>query len=84
MIMAVAKTNTLFDGQTYQPGEEIHDLGSFECVDYSGNKRYYSGLSADVDKLPKYDNLATDSTAKCLDTGDFYYYYAPTKTWYQQ
>lgn len=75
---------TIHDGQTYQAGEEIWDLGSFECVAVEGNKRSYSGLSADVDKLPKYDNLGTDSSAKCLDTGDFYYYHAPTKTWYKQ
>lgn len=79
-----ATTVTIYDGQTYQVGEEIHDLGSFVCVDVDGNKRSYSGLSADVDKLPKYDNLGTDSSAKCLDTGDFYFYHAPSKTWYKQ
>ena len=80
-----ATSITIFDGHTYQVGEEIPDLGSFECVGTEGNKRFYSGLSVDAPaKLPKYDNLATDSTAKCLDTGDFYYYHAPTKTWYKQ
>lgn len=75
----------LHDGQMYKEGEAVPDLGSVECIGTEGNKRFYSGLSADIPaKLPKYDNLATDSTAKCLDTGDFYYYHAPSKTWYKQ
>lgn len=79
-----AEQVTVYDGQTYQVGEEVPDLGSFECVGVEGNKRSYSGLSKDVDKLPKYKNLGTNSSAMCLDTGDFYYYHAPTKTWYKQ
>ena len=80
-----ATSVTIFDGHIYRAGEEIPDLGSFECVGYEGNKRFYSGLSKDApDKLPKYDDLATDSTAKCIDNGDFYYYHAPTKEWYLQ
>lgn len=75
---------TVYDGQTYQVGEEIPDLGSFECVEVSGTRRSYVGLFTDIDKLPKYDNLGTGSSAQCVDTGDFYYYHAPTKTWYQQ
>lgn len=80
----IADKITVDDGQTYYPGQEIWDLGSFVCVDVDGNKRSYSGLAADVDKLPKYDDLGTDSSAKCLDTGDFYYYHAPSKTWFLQ
>jgi len=80
----IADKITVVDGQTYYPGQEIWDLGSFVCTDVDGNKRSYSGLSADVDKLPKYDDLGTDSSAKCLDTGDFYYYHAPSKTWFLQ
>ena len=80
-----ATSITIFDGHTYQVGEEIPDLGSFECVGFEGNKRFYSGLSKDAPtKLPKYDDLATDSTAKCIDNGDFYYYHAPSKEWYLQ
>lgn len=81
----VAEKNMIVDGQYYRKGEEIWDLGSFECVGTEGKKRFYSGLSADAPaKLPKYDNLATDSSAKCLDNGDFYYYHAPSKTWHKQ
>ena len=72
------------DGHIYEDGAVIPDLGSLECTGYEGKKRFYTGLSADFDKLPKYDDLATDSTVKFIDTGDFYYYHAPTKTWYKQ
>ena len=72
------------DGQYYNEGEPVHDLGSFECIDKEdSNQRNYEGLSADVDKLPTYDNLEAGSTAFCLDTGDFYKYHAKSKTWYK-
>lgn len=74
----------VFDGHIYEDDAVLPDLGSLECVGFEGRKRFYTGLSADVDKLPTYDDLATDSTAKFLDTGDFYYYKASTKTWYKQ
>lgn len=50
--MAIAQTITVVDGKTYQPGEEIWDLGSFACVDVRGNIRSYEGLSSDISKLP--------------------------------
>ena len=72
------------DGQMYKDEEQVHDLGSFECVATEGkNKRSYEGLSADVNKLPTYDDLEAGSTALCLDTGDFYKYHAKSKTWYK-
>lgn len=72
------------DGQIYEDDVPVHDLGSFECVSKEGvNQRNYEGLSTDVDKLPKYDDLEAGSTALCLDTGDFYKYHAKTKTWYK-
>lgn len=72
----------LFDGHIYENKDDLPDLGSIVNVGSDGNRRYYSGLSSDMPhKLPKYDDLDTDSTAKALDNGDFYYYHAPTKTW---
>lgn len=79
----IASNTTGYDGQIYEKGEEIWDLGSFQCTDTDGLKRSYEGLSADISKLPKYDNLGTGSSALCLDTGDYYKYHAPTKTWYK-
>lgn len=81
--MAKADKTIVYDGQTYYAGQEIVNLGSFECVSVVGNKREYWGLSVDTDKLPKYDNLSTGSTALCLDTGEILGYHSPTKTWYK-
>lgn len=72
---------TLVDGQRYQPGDEIWDLGSFVATSAKGRKRNYEGLSKDVDKLPHYVN--TGSSAFCLDTGDFYKYLRSTDIWYK-
>ena len=75
------------DGQKYEDGQAIHDLGSFECVGVAEgtNQRSYEGLSSDApDKLPTYDDLETGSSALCLDNGDYYKYHAPSKTWYKQ
>lgn len=78
----IAGNSMQYDGQTYKKGEEIWDLGSFECVSVEGNQRSYEGLSNDIDKLPKYDDLGTGSSALCIDTGDYYKYHAQTKMWY--
>lgn len=72
---------TLVDGQQYQPGEEIWDLGSFVATSVNGKQRSYEGLSKDIDKLPHY--VSTGSSALCLDTGDYYKYLKSTDTWYK-
>lgn len=83
------ETTTIYDGQIYYPGDSLPDLGSWVCtsVDKTGNGelniRNYEGISSDLDKLPKYDNLGTGSSALCLDSGAFYKYEKTTKTWYQ-
>ena len=85
------KVTTIFDGQIYNPGDSLPDLGSWVCtgVDKNDNGQWnirnYEGLSADVSKLPKYNNetLGTGSSALCVDTGDFYKYEQSTNTWYQ-
>ena len=80
----MAKKIIEHDGQYYNEGDTVWDLGSFECIDKQDtNQRNYEGLSVDVDKLPTYDNLESGSTALCLDTGEFFKYPAKTKTWYQ-
>lgn len=74
----------IVDGQEYEDGAEPWDLGSFTSKS-KGNLRAYKGLSVDApDKLPTYDSLETGSTAHCIDNGDYYIYFAPTKTWYKQ
>lgn len=75
-----AEHKTVVDGQTYLPGEEIWDLGSWVCVESNGNQRDYEGLSTDVSKLPHY--VDSGSSALCLDTGDYYKYHKPSDKWY--
>lgn len=79
----IASGPTTYDGHFYQKGEEIPDLGSFVATTTSGQIRNYEGLSVDVAKLPKYDDLGTGSSAFCVDTGDLYKYEKTTKTWYK-
>lgn len=77
----VAENTTLVDGQVYEPGEEIPDLGSWVCTSEEGDQRMYEGLSADVDKLPHY--VETGSSALCLDTGEYYKFHKDSDTWYK-
>ena len=79
----IAEKNTTYDGRFYEKGEEIWDLGSFVATSISGNIRNYEGLSKDIAKLPKYDNLSTGSSAFCVDTGQLLKYEATTKIWYE-
>ena len=71
------------DGQTYQPGEEVPDMGTIVAFETSGNLRKYIGLSKDVDKLPKYTNLASGSSCLMVDTSAVYVYEKSTQEWYQ-
>lgn len=79
----VADRTVTVDGQIYNIGEEIPDLGSLECISAIGNQREYRGLSADADKLPTYDDLATGSSCLMLDTSDYYEFLRSNKTWYK-
>lgn len=75
----IAENNQVVDGQTYEAGEQIWDLGSIECIDVDGGKRKYQGLSKDVGKLPPY----VDSGSSCvmLDTGDVYFFHGKSNSW---
>ena len=75
-----AETNMIQDGQFYQKGDEVWDLGSWVAVAIRGSVRHYKGLAADVPKLPRY--AGTGSTAECLDTGDVFKYEKTTGRWY--
>lgn len=79
--MAVATQKTVYDGITYDVGEEIPDLGSWECTSAIGMQRDYEGLSADISKLPHY--VLSGSSALCLDTSELYEYHKGTDTWYK-
>lgn len=79
----IADNLIIMDGHWYEPGQEVPDLGSFVAMPGSDKVRNYEGLSADVGKLPKYDDLETGSSAFCVDTGQLYKYEKTTKTWYE-
>lgn len=77
----IAETKVLVDGLWYQPGEEIPDLGSFECVSTAQGIRRYEGLSKDIGKLPT--NVPAGSRAKCVDTGVTYTFHKGTNKWWK-
>lgn len=88
--MSIADRTIIFDGRTYLKGEQIPDLGSFVATSSDGNIRNYEGLSKDVEKLPnyreklsKYDDLETGTSAFCIDTGQLFKYEKTTKAWYE-
>lgn len=64
-------------------GKEVKDLGSFVVTSVDGEIQNYEGLSRDIGKLPKNEDLATGSSALCLDTGQLFKYEKTTKTWYE-
>lgn len=81
--MAIATVKTVFDGETYDIGDTIPDLGSLNCASVTGrNQRHYEGLSADESKLPTYNSLETGSDCFFGDTGEVKWYNASNKTWY--
>ena len=81
--LEVFDTAVVVDGKEYANLAEAPDLGSWVATSTDANRRSYEGLSADIAKLPKYDDLGTGSSALCVDNGDFYKYEATTKTWYK-
>lgn len=52
--MVTADRITIYDGQTYYPGDTLPDLGSLRCVSEESGKRSYEGLLSDQAKLPTY------------------------------
>lgn len=82
-VKMIATTNTYYDGHWYSAGQDIPDLGSFMATSVDGGIRGYEGLSKDIYKLPKYDDLWTGSSAFCVDTGQLFKYESTTKTWYE-
>ena len=76
----------VFDGQTYENESEIPNMGSIQCVEVRGNQRDYQGFVQDSQKLPKYDDLGTGSSATLIDPNGIEdtiiaKYYESTKQW---
>ena len=77
-----------YDNHEYESKDLIPDFGSIECVWSSedGRTRNYQGHTIDAQKLPKYDDLATGSSATLIDPNGIEdtiiaKYYASTKQW---
>lgn len=45
----IAENAVIQDGVWYNPGEEIPDLGNWVRVHHDGAKRYYEGVSTEID-----------------------------------
>ena len=56
-----------FDGHEYESELDIPEMGSIQCVEVRGNQRDYQGFVQDSQKLPKYDDLGTGSSATLID-----------------
>ncbi len=67
------------DGEIYESGQEVPDMGTLVCTSATGNVRAYEGLAKDVQRLPTY--VSTGSSFLASDTGDYYKFEASTKTW---
>lgn len=81
----MGKKIIFFDGHYYEEGQPLPDIGSWEHVgDPHATKREYQGFSADIDKLPIYDDMDAGSTATCLDTGEYIVFHKKTMAWVPQ
>lgn len=77
------KSVIVVDGHKYTSVSEVPDLGSLVGKANEDGTRSYEGKYSDKNKLPKYDDLLTGSSAFLSDGGSFklFKYYADTKTW---
>ena len=70
--MSVADNTIVYDGVNYKKGDTIPDLGSIGCIEAQGMLRKYTGLQADVAKLPTY--VLDGSSCIMVDSGNYYVY----------
>lgn len=66
----VTRYTVVQDGQVYEPGDDVPDMGSITTLESKGNYREYNALSKDIDKLPTYVSLG--SSRYMIDTTDLY------------
>lgn len=71
------------DDHFYESKEKAPDLGGLIGRQNDDGTRTYEGHYSDKQKLPKYDDLLTGSSALLSNKGTFvlFKYYADTKTW---
>ena len=76
-----SENSVIQDGIMYKPGEEIPNLGNWVRVHHDGTKRFYEGISKEIDLLPTY--VEHGSRAVCLDTSEVYTFHAKLKKWFK-
>lgn len=77
----IEQNSVIQDGIWYNPGEEIPDLGNWTCVKIESGRRYYEGISREIELLPTY--VDHGSRAVCLDTSEVYTFHAKLKKWFK-
>ncbi len=77
----IAENTVIQDGIMYKPGEEIQDLGNWTCVKIEAGRRFYEGISKEIELLPTY--VAHGSRAVCLDTSEVYTFHGKLKKWFK-
>lgn len=76
----VTRYTVVQDGQVYEPGDDVPDMGSITALESTGNYREYNALSKDIDKLPTY--VSFGSSCYMIDTTDLYKF--DGKSWIKQ
>lgn len=81
--MTESKNKIFQDGQIYKPGDTIPNLGSLVGTDMGNGQRKYEGKNLDANKLPKYPDLATGSSASLTASDGLHVwkYEATAKKW---
>ena len=77
----IEQNSVIQDGIWSNPGEEIPDLGNWTCVKIESGRRYYEGISREIELLPTY--VDHGSRAVCLDTSEVYTFHAKLKKWFK-
>ena len=77
----IAETAVILDGIMYKPGEDIPELGKWVRVHHDGAKRFYEGISTEINLLPTY--VEHGSRAVCLDTSEVYTFHGKLKKWFK-
>lgn len=55
----VTRYTVVQDGQVYEPGDDVPDMGSITALESKGNYREYNALSKDIDNIERIDAQVT-------------------------
>lgn len=77
----ITQVNVVVDGQYYEAGQNVPDLGSLVGTKNEDGTRSYSGKNSDASKLPKYPNLLAGSSASLSDGSGLHVYHYDGTDW---